>query len=91
MPLKDVKQAEDYVRKATREKRFVQKIQRMVKDVECGDSSAQNESDKNITQKFGGSKNSNYPSIADCWRWLKGLLHDFINLKKENVRLEVTL
>ena len=28
------------------------------------------------------------PTIAECWRWIKGLLYDFINLKKTNVKLE---
>jgi len=23
------------------------------------------------------------PSLAECWRWIKGLLYDFINLKKQ--------
>jgi hypothetical protein len=27
-------------------------------------------------------------SLAECWRWLKGLLIDFIELKKENKRIE---
>ena len=25
------------------------------------------------------------PSLADCWRWLKGLLYDFVKLQKEMV------
>jgi hypothetical protein len=30
-------------------------------------------------------------SLAECWRWLKGLLIDFIELKKENKRIEQLL
>jgi len=32
------------------------------------------------------NKKSNM-SLADCWRWLKGLLHDFVQLKSKNERL----
>ena len=28
------------------------------------------------------------PSLADCWRWLKGLLYDFISLKRQCKKLE---
>ena len=30
-------------------------------------------------------------SLAECWRWLKGLLIDFIQLKKSNERTEELL
>jgi hypothetical protein len=30
-------------------------------------------------------------SLAECWRWLKGLLIDFMELKKENKRIEELL
>ena len=41
--LRDTKSAYEYVKKAIREKRFVQKVQRMVKDVECGEPLDKNE------------------------------------------------
>lgn len=47
----------------------------MVKDVECGES-------RDMTE---------YPSIAECWKWLKGLLYDFINMKKHNEDLKMAL
>ena len=30
-------------------------------------------------------------SIAECWKWQKGLLVDFISLKKENSKIESLL
>ena len=42
----------------------------MVKDVEGAE---------NKTGAIGQTKA--LPSIADCWRWLKGLLYDFIQIK----------
>lgn len=70
----------------------------MVNDVECGEPNG----DANgvaATQRFGANKPplipqstppfmGSQPSIAECWRWLKGLLYDFINLKKESYKLE---
>jgi len=29
--------------------------------------------------------------LADCWRWIKGLLYDFINLKKVQSKLNIEL
>ena len=58
----------------------------MVSDVECG---AQAE---NWDPEAGGRAKQPFlkeqPSIAECWRWLKGLLYDFINLKKASYKLE---
>ena len=53
----------------------------MVNDVECGDISENN-------QRNGSEKPfaKDIPSIAECWRWMKGLLYDFINLKKETFK-----
>jgi hypothetical protein len=83
-------QAFELVKRLNREKRFVQKIQRMVKDVEHGANSSSLEEDgKAKTQQLRGSLNpSSSPSIADCWRWVKGLLHDFISLKKHTAKIE---
>lgn len=71
----DIRYITDVVKKIQREKRFIAKVQRMVNDVECGDNSFEN-------QKYGGNEKpfaKEVPSIAECWRWLKGLLYDFIN------------
>jgi len=55
----------------------------MVNDVECEEESFEN---GDATVKSGNQysifKKKNLPSLADCWRWVKGLLYDFINLKK---------
>ena len=50
----------------------------MVMDVECGAAE-----EKNVKPFL-----KEQPSIAECWRWLKGLLYDFINLKKASYQLE---
>lgn len=67
----------------------------MVKDVECGETSRNNkmnEYDKQNTQRLPSTKGfSGNPCIADCWRWIKGLLYDFINLKKYNTKIEAKL
>lgn len=90
--LTDEKQAREFAKRAIREKRFIQKVQRMVKDVECGDSNPNSklgEFDKLNTQRLPSTKEfTGNPCIADCWRWIKGLLYDFINLKKYNTKLE---
>ena len=70
----DLQALNDFVRRTTREKKFCIKVQKMVKDVECG-------------SKIDGLQgNLSQPSLADCWRWLKGLLFDFINMKKQSGR-----
>ena len=38
-----------------------------------------------MAQDVEGSKE--LPPLSDCWRWIKGLLYDFIQLKKENHKL----
>jgi hypothetical protein len=48
----------------------------MVKDVE---------GTENKTGSIGHIKST--PSVADCWRWLKGLLYDFIQIKNKNDKL----
>jgi|VirMetMinimDraft_7_1064189.scaffolds.fasta_scaffold463135_1 hypothetical protein len=50
----------------------------MVKDVESGE-----------LDTIGQTRET--PSLSDCWKWLKGLLYDFINLKKQNAYLEEML
>lgn len=61
----------------------------MVNDVECGDSQS------NENQLYGSATEKPFakdiPSIAECWRWLKGLLYDFINLKKESLKTQGNL
>ena len=80
----DPKYITDIIKKIQREKRFIAKVQRMVNDVECGDSQS------NENQVYGTPTEKPFakdiPSIAECWRWLKGLLYDFINLKKETLK-----
>lgn len=56
----------------------------MVNDVECGDTSE--------NQKFGDKPFAkDIPSIAECWRWMKGLLYDFINLKKDSFKMQAQI
>jgi hypothetical protein len=31
------------------------------------------------------------PSLAECWKWMKGLLYDFVNLKESSSKLEFKL
>ena len=51
------------------------KVQKMVGDIEL-------EEKGEATRGTIKMKTGYYPSLADCWRWLKGLLFDFISLKK---------
>lgn len=54
----------------------------MVRDVEKGDDEDQaSQAISSSIQGFSKDKVA-IPSLADCWRWLKGLLYDFISLKK---------
>ena len=53
----------------------------MVRDVE---KSEEEKKESISIDKF----TSPIPSLADCWRWLKGLLYDFISLKRDNSKLE---
>jgi len=48
------------LKKIRKEKKFCQRITRLVKDVE-------------------GAKPEN---LKDAWRWIKGLLHDFVQAKE---------
>jgi len=57
----------------------------MVSDVECG---AQGENSPEAGARAKQPFFKEQPSIAECWRWLKGLLYDFINLKKASYKLE---
>jgi len=57
----------------------------MVGDVEQDDENVLNV----VTASHSGNqynmlnyKKKKLPSLADSWRWLKGLLFDFISLKK---------
>ena len=68
------------MRRVTKERKFIQKVTRMVRDIEAGEvprhSSLEGSTDRD--------RRMANPSLADCWRWLKGLLYDFINLKHHN-------
>jgi len=60
MGVKNVQELISAMKKAHKEKRFSNKVIRLVKDVE-------------------GKKPD---SLKDCWRWIRGLLHDFVTIKK---------
>ena len=49
----------------------------MVKDVEM----AQDKSIERSLQAYERRLKAGGPSLADCWKWMKGLLYDFVNLK----------
>jgi hypothetical protein len=61
------------------------KIQKMVRDVEKGEEDINSEPGSKSIQGFS---KEHIPSLADCWRWLKGLLYDFITLKRQCKKLE---
>ena len=56
----------------------------MVNDVECEDETVDNRETPGVASgnHYSLFKKKALPSLAECWRWLKGLLYDFINLKK---------
>ena len=62
----------------------------MVADVECeeepGSSNAGPAANSGNQYNMLNYKKKNLPSLADSWRWLKGLLYDFVSLKKENTK-----
>jgi hypothetical protein len=53
----------------------------MIKDVEIND-------DKSFDKSLSGYGKMNYsykvptPTLAECWKWMKGLLYDFVTLKE---------
>ena len=83
-----IKSAQEFVKKTQREKKFCQKIQKMVRDVEKGEEDNNSEKGSKSIQNFSKDQKSlPIPSLADCWRWLKGLLYDFISLKRQCKKL----
>ena len=61
----------------------------MVRDVEKGEEDVNSEpGSKQINGYSKEQKMGQPPSLADCWRWLKGLLYDFISLKRTCKKLE---
>jgi hypothetical protein len=55
----------------------------MVRDVEKGEDDITSTIGSKSIQGFSKEKSAPTPSLADCWRWLKGLLFDFITLKRK--------
>ena len=61
----------------------------MVRDVEKGGEEINSELGSKSIQGFSKEQKMVVPpSLADCWRWLKGLLYDFISLKRQCKKLE---
>ena len=62
----------------------------MVADVEWEDESAATaekaRSKSGNTHNLTNTKKKSLPSLADSWRWLKGLLYDFVSLKKDHAK-----
>ena len=59
---------DEFVRKVNKWHRYVQKVQRMVRDVESGGTFDARE-DAPSSRSHLEKKKEKLPGIAECWRW----------------------
>ena len=63
----------------------------MVKDVEMAHEQTLDNRSLSGYERAATNYKAPTPSLAECWKWMKGLLYDFVNLKESATRLEIKL